>query len=119
MTYRMVSRRHAIFRPLSKSPDGIINWVLYDLNSANGTYLNGQRLQGSQELQPGDRIRLGHDGPEFLFEYQVNSPETAIKQGNPTPLQPVTSYPNSNSSLGDSVSFTQLFSNSFYRQRFN
>ncbi|WP_088241644.1 PrsW family glutamic-type intramembrane protease [Calothrix rhizosoleniae] len=112
MMYRMVSRRHAIFRPLSTSPDGIINWVLYDLNSANGTYLNGQRLQGSQELQSGDRIRLGHDGPEFLFEYEENASATAIKQlSNPTPLQSATSNPNANSHLssGDSVSFTQLF----------
>ncbi|MDJ0675159.1 MAG: PrsW family glutamic-type intramembrane protease [Calothrix sp. MO_167.B42] len=112
MMYRMVSRRHAIFRPLSTSPDGIINWVLYDLNSANGTYLNGQRLQGSQELQSGDRIRLGHDGPEFVFEYQINFSPTAIKQQHtPTPLQSVTSNPNANSNLSpaDSVSFTQLF----------
>ena len=68
MMYRMVSRRHAVFRPLSTSVDGNINWILQDLNSANGTYLNGQKLQGSQELQLGDRVRLGHDGPEFIFE---------------------------------------------------
>ncbi|MDJ0796470.1 MAG: PrsW family glutamic-type intramembrane protease [Calothrix sp. MO_167.B12] len=109
MMYRMVSRRHATFRPLSTSPDGAINWVLHDLNSANGTYLNGQRLQGSQELQPGDRIRLGHDGPEFLFEYELVSSgtPTPIQQSSFTPSQPITSHPNS--SLTDSVSFTQLF----------
>jgi RsiW-degrading membrane proteinase PrsW (M82 family) len=108
MMYRMVSRRHAVIRPLSTSIDSNLKWILYDLNSANGTYLNGQRLQASQELQPGDRIRLGHDGPEFLFEYEFNYSPTVLKQTTPSPPpQSVTSQ--SHSSLADSVSFTQLF----------
>lgn len=64
MMYRMVSRRHAVVRPLSLSPDSKFSWVLCDLNSANGTYLNGQRLYECQELHPGDRISLGADGPD-------------------------------------------------------
>jgi FHA domain len=47
-----VSRRHAriLFR------DG--NWILQDLESTNGTLLNGVRV-GRCRLRPGDRIRLG------------------------------------------------------------
>lgn len=62
----MVSRRHATIRPLTdgSSPQ----WEICDLNSANGTYINGERLQGCQKLQTGDRIALGMDGPEFIFE---------------------------------------------------
>ena len=30
-----------------------------DLGSTNGTYVNGQRLVGSQLLQPGDVITIG------------------------------------------------------------
>ncbi|MCX7594786.1 MAG: PrsW family glutamic-type intramembrane protease [Fischerella sp.] len=67
--YGMVSRRHATIRP-SKTPDGRIIFILYDLSSANGTYLNGKLLQGCQELHVGDRITLGNNGPEFCFEYQ-------------------------------------------------
>ena len=111
MMYRMVSRRHAVFRPLSTSVDGDINWILQDLNSANGTYLNSQKLQGSQKLQLGDRIRLGHDGPEFVFEYELNSSPTAFKETTPPPPPPraVTNSSPSHSSSPDSVSFTQLF----------
>ncbi len=67
LKYRMVSRRHAILRPLSLSPDGEISWILCDLDSANGTYLNGKRLQECQQVFPGDRITLGYDGPSTSF----------------------------------------------------
>jgi hypothetical protein len=33
--------------------------VLNDLGSTNGTWVNGRRLVGTQELRPGDTIRLG------------------------------------------------------------
>lgn len=47
-----VSRRHArlVFR------DGA--WVVQDLESTNGTHLNGQRV-GRCRLRPGDQLRLG------------------------------------------------------------
>lgn len=48
-----VSRRHArIF------PDGGA-YMLEDLGSANGTYLNGERVVGRARLQFGDRIQIG------------------------------------------------------------
>jgi len=78
MIYRMVSRRHAVVRPLPPSPDSELGWVICDLNSANGTYLNGQRLQGCQQLMNGDRITLGYDGPELLFECEFNHQSTLI-----------------------------------------
>ncbi len=34
-------------------------WVISDLGSANGTYVNGQRIPGPQVLNHGDSIRLG------------------------------------------------------------
>jgi predicted component of type VI protein secretion system len=39
--------------------------VLEDLGSTNGTYLNGEALDGPQPLHPGDRIRIGDS--EFTF----------------------------------------------------
>lgn len=67
--YRNVSRRHAVIRPFYSAPD-VITWEIWDLNSANGTYVNGQRIRENQSLQVGDRITLGHDEPEFIFESQ-------------------------------------------------
>ncbi len=48
-----VSRRHATIT----RQDG--RWVLDDLGSANGTYLNGVRLRRSAPLNRGDQIRVG------------------------------------------------------------
>ncbi|MBD2164028.1 PrsW family intramembrane metalloprotease [Calothrix membranacea FACHB-236] len=106
MMYRMVSRRHAVVRPLSSSPDNKFSWLICDLNSANGTYLNGQRLQGCQELHSGDRISLGTDGPQFVFEHEYISQATIMtRPANPLPS--AGSFPGQSKS--DSVSFTQLF----------
>ena len=51
-----VSRRHATI----VRRDGALHIV--DINSANGTYLNGQRLVAGQPriLRDGDDVRLGH-----------------------------------------------------------
>ncbi|KYC39622.1 hypothetical protein WA1_30220 [Scytonema hofmannii PCC 7110] len=84
--YGMVSRRHASVRP-SKTPDGRISYVLWDLNSANGTFLNGETLQGSQELQAGDRVMFGSNGPEFVFEYQHKQPPVKAPQPVISPTQ--------------------------------
>ena len=64
--YGSVSRQRAKIKPISSSSG--LNWQVCDLGSANGTYVNSQRLQGCQTLRVGDRIALGEDGPEFIFE---------------------------------------------------
>ncbi len=50
-----VSRRHAV---LSPSRDG---WLLEDLGSANGTFINGTRIPPEQPtlVRSGDEIKLG------------------------------------------------------------
>ena len=57
---RYLSRRHAEII----SSDG--HWILKDLGSANGTYLNGSRVERELRLHAGDRIRLGDT--EIVFE---------------------------------------------------
>jgi hypothetical protein len=52
ITDETVSRRHA---QLTFRDEG---WILQDLNSTNGTRLNGQRV-GRCRLRPGDRLGLG------------------------------------------------------------
>ena len=49
-----VSRRHAELMP----SDG--EWILKDLGSSNGTYVNGQRVVNTYALKLGDQIRVGN-----------------------------------------------------------
>jgi signal transduction histidine kinase len=53
LTDNTVSRRHCELLPA----DG--NWILNDLGSANGTYINGSRVDRRYTLKPGDQIRVG------------------------------------------------------------
>ena len=54
LTDTTVSRRHAELTP----DDG--RWFLRDLDSANGTFVNGERVSGDPiELTPGDQVRCG------------------------------------------------------------
>jgi FHA domain len=48
-----VSERHAAL----ERQDG--GWVVRDLGSSNGTYVNGTRLAGPRRLGPGDTVALG------------------------------------------------------------
>jgi RsiW-degrading membrane proteinase PrsW (M82 family) len=79
--YAGVSRRHILIRR------DRADWEICDLNSANGTYINKQRLRGCRRLRSGDRIRLGKKGPEFVLE-----------------LEGYASAP-----LSETLTFTQLF----------
>jgi RsiW-degrading membrane proteinase PrsW (M82 family) len=74
-------------------------------------------LQGWHQLQAGDRIELGQDGPQFIFECQFNpstapvyspppAPPTHFSTTTGTPATPTA--PAGNPKLG-SVTFTQLF----------
>lgn len=53
LTDNTVSRRHCELLPV----DG--TWVLKDLGSSNGSYLNGARVENSTILKLGDQIRIG------------------------------------------------------------
>ncbi len=59
LTDQTISRRHAELTP----DDG--RWYLCDLDSANGTYINGVKVTGRRMLVPGDQIRAG--ASLFLF----------------------------------------------------
>jgi hypothetical protein len=53
LAHETVSRRHALIRRVGDS------WFLADLNSTNGTRLNGWRLVEETEIHPGDRVSFG------------------------------------------------------------
>ncbi|MBN1765628.1 MAG: FHA domain-containing protein [Sedimentisphaerales bacterium] len=54
LTDNTISRRHAEL--VKKKND---TWVIHDLNSANGTYVNGVKVSKFLELKQGDQIRCG------------------------------------------------------------
>lgn len=50
---RTVSRRHAEVRRAASG------WVVADLGTQNGTFVNGKRIAGPMPLKPGDELTLG------------------------------------------------------------
>ena len=68
----LVSRNHA---RISRDPADPTGFLLTDLNSRNGTFINRRRIYGSSILQHGDHVQLGPSGPEFAFE--VDPPPAA------------------------------------------
>jgi len=68
-----ISRKHA---RLVLQGEG---YLLEDLGSTNGTFLNGERLTAPKKLQPGDLIRLG-ETIELVFELPaLDELETALE----------------------------------------
>jgi serine protease Do len=65
----VVSRKHATIR-IEQGEGGRVAFRLADLNSSNGTFLNGERITGEMELAPDDTIELGQGGPKFAFDLQ-------------------------------------------------
>jgi pSer/pThr/pTyr-binding forkhead associated (FHA) protein len=59
-----VSRRHCLLRV---EEDGYL--TVEDLDSVNGTYLNGERVSGVEVVRPGDRLQIGP--VTLVAEYQL------------------------------------------------
>jgi uncharacterized RDD family membrane protein YckC len=84
-----VSRTHALIL----ANDGRLS--LRDLNSSNGTYVNGTRVMTETELADGDRITIGESElhvrilppPDFSSE-TVRVPVAAPRAGGPSAPQP-------------------------------
>jgi phosphoserine phosphatase RsbU/P len=70
---RYLSRKHAEIVSVGSG------WMLKDLGSANGTYLNGARVERDEVLKTGDRIRLGDT--EIVFETTDRSTDRFIAVG--------------------------------------
>lgn len=67
-----LSRRHC------RIESGLNGFILRDLNSTNGTYLNGRRVEGEVQLRHEDRIVLGDMEIEFSCPEEAPDVETAV-----------------------------------------
>ncbi|TDB68837.1 trypsin-like peptidase domain-containing protein [Arundinibacter roseus] len=48
--------------------DGELSFSVVDHESRNGLFVNKNRVKGSAKINPGDEIRLGTNGPVFVFD---------------------------------------------------
>lgn len=55
-------------------------WIVEDCGSANGTYLNCQRIANARVLNNNDRLRLGSDGPILSVGFQGISSTTSPQE---------------------------------------
>ena len=74
-----LSARHAVIAP---SPDG---WAVHDLDSVNGTYVNGMRVLGTHALRPGDQITIGSATIAFRTSASLAVPPPAAPPLAPPP----------------------------------
>lgn len=81
LTERNISRHHARLR------NGADGWVLEDLDSYNGAYVNGARVAGSEALAHGVLIQLG--------DYRLGLHDDALVAGAQSKVQTVPSSPRS------------------------
>ena len=66
------SRRHARVTPQGDHA------TVEDLGSTNGTYLNGQPIEGERTLRPGDRLRVGLTVLELRTAVEVQRQPSAV-----------------------------------------
>ncbi len=61
----LVGRQHA--KIVREGPDSK-QFLITDLGSRNGTYVNKERILGTVNIAPGDVVQFGPGGPEFQFD---------------------------------------------------
>src|SRR5437867_675853 len=80
----LVSRQHL---KIVADPNVPNAFQVVDLQSRNGTYLNRQRVFGSQRVSSGDVIQLGPGGPEIRFELDPPPPPSAAMLTRESPTE--------------------------------
>jgi len=78
-----VSRRHCLLRVKNE------RLIVLDLDSANGTLLNGHFIEGKEEAVSGDEIQVGPI--TMVVDYKASQAAKATRMGVPersTPLEP-------------------------------
>lgn len=70
LTIDSISRHHATLERVANQ------WLLSDLNSSNGTFINGERITASRSLRDGDLITFGK--ANFTFRAEAAGAETGL-----------------------------------------
>src|SRR5918998_4656572 len=90
----LVGRQHA---KITQDPNDPSQFIVSDLNSRNGTFVNRQRITGTVRVNPGDVVQLGPGGPEFVFEIEPRpagaTKATRVVQTAPPAGAPATRVP--------------------------
>lgn len=68
--HRLASRLHAEIRQEGR------NFILYDLESRNGTFVNGQPIL-KKSLKDGDEFSFGQNGLTFMIKFKIDLAEEA------------------------------------------
>lgn len=82
-----ISRRHSRLFVQGNS------YIIEDLGSTNGTFVNGQRLMGPNVLRPGDVITFGermslvYESSDYDQDATMVSPSSRPNYNNPEPVQ--------------------------------
>ena len=71
-----VSRRHAVIRQTAAGIE------IEDLRSRNGTFVNGERLEGTTTLKSGDTIVIGDEQLSFIQKASRDIPRTMDEAPN-------------------------------------
>lgn len=83
-TDSMVGRQHL---KLTRNPAAPDQFLVTDLNSRNGAFLNGYRINGTVALKNGDVLQCGGGGPELRFHYFPET-EPLVYQSGPAATAP-------------------------------
>ncbi len=67
-----LSRQHLVFELVGT------DWVVRDLDSKNGTQVNGVRIKAPHILHPGDRVAAGHLIIQHKTDEQATAPQTVL-----------------------------------------
>lgn len=80
-----VGRHHA---RIIQDPSHTDQFIIADLNSRNGTYVNKQAVAGTVRILPGDTVQLGPSGPEFQFDVEPPATLMGFTQSMDQPVPP-------------------------------
>lgn len=78
----VVSRSHAVIEWRERE-DGGRDYMLTDLLSSNGTWLDGQRVEGTVPLRNGAELMLGLGGPQLRLVIETPRVESAVETTKP------------------------------------
>src|ERR1700690_2224135 len=84
LTERNISREHARLHKRSAGSGEASGFVLEDLTSYNGVFVNGIRVAREQELLHGDLVQIGDYRVVLQDERLADTPETASTEGKQT-----------------------------------